>query len=85
MLDIVGKRIKTVMQSQGLTIQSLAKKLGISRNRLSDMLNGKNEPDYLDMKALRKVFDLSPVEAMWVFFPEDTCGAPPSYLTEADA
>ena len=40
---------------------------------------------YLDIKALRKVFDLSPVEAMWVFFPEDTCGAPPSCFTEADA
>lgn len=73
------------MQSQGLTIQSLAKKLGISRNRLSDMLNGKNEPDYLDMKALRKVFDLSPVEAMWVFFPEDACGSSPSCLAKPDA
>lgn len=84
MLEIVGQRIRIVMQKQGLTIQSLAKRLGISRNRLSDMLNGRKEPDYLDMKALRKVFDLSPVEAMWVFFPEDTSGEPPAWLIASE-
>lgn len=85
MLEIVGERIKTIMQKQGLTIQSIARKLGISRNRLSDMLNGKKEPDYLDMKALRKVFDLTPAEAMWVFFPEDASGSAPVWLFAHDA
>lgn len=84
MLEIVGQRIKTVMQKQGLTIQSLAKRMGISRNRLSDMLNGRKEPDYLDMKALRKVFNLDPAEAMWVFFPEDASGLPPAWLIASE-
>lgn len=70
MLTTVGQRLKMVMQKRSVTIQSLAKRLGISRNRLADILGNRNEPDYFDMKALRIALSLTPEEALWVFYPE---------------
>lgn len=70
MLDTAGQRLKAVMQARQMTNLALSQKLGISRNRLSGMLSDRQEFDYFDMKAMRKALELTPAEAMWVFYPE---------------
>lgn len=76
MLDMAGQRLQKVMQARRMTNLALAQKLGISRNRLSGMLAGRQEFDYFDMKAMRKALDLTPAEAMWVFYPEESTPRP---------
>lgn len=76
MLDTAGQRLKAVMQARQMTNLALAQKLGISRNRLSGMLADRQELDYFDMKAMRKALDLTPAEAMWVFYPEVPAARP---------
>ena len=76
MLDTAGQRLKAVMQARRMTNLALSQKLGISRNRLSGMLADRQELDYFDMKAMRKALDLTPAEAMWVFYPEEPATRP---------
>lgn len=76
MLDTAGQRLKVVMQARRMTNLALSQKLGISRNRLSGMLADRQEFDYFDMKAMRKALDLTPAEAMWVFYPEESAPRP---------
>lgn len=71
MLDTAGQRLQKVMQARRMTNLALSQKLGISRNRLSGMLADRQELDYFDMKAMRKALELTPAEAMWVFYPEE--------------
>ena len=76
MQDTAGQRLKAVMQARQMTNLALSQKLGISRNRLSGMLADRQEFDYFDMKAMRKALDLTPAQAMWVFYPEESADRP---------
>lgn len=80
MMETVGQRLKAVMHAREMTIISLAKLLGISRNRLSGILADRQELDYFDMKAMRKALNLTPAEALWVFYPEEPSASKPTWV-----
>ena len=56
--EIVGKRIKKLMEIKNITSQQLSKKMDIDINSLNKKLEGQEE-FYLDeMKKIQQIFDL---------------------------
>lgn len=53
---IVCKRLKGLMVENELTLQSLAEKIGVSENSLTQKINGHRGFWYWEMVAIAKVF-----------------------------
>lgn len=54
-----GKRLKELRLEKGLSQETLAKKLNVAFNTISDWENGKHEPDFKMLMTLARFFDVS--------------------------
>ena len=69
--EIVGKRIKKLMEIKNITSQQLSKKMDIDINSLNKKLEGQEE-FYLDeMKKIQQIFDLDIETVDELFFKEE--------------
>lgn len=69
--EIVGKRIKKLMEIKNITSQQLSKKMEIDINSLNKKLEGQEE-FYLDeMKKIQQIFDLDIKTVDELFFKEE--------------
>lgn len=69
--EIVGKRIKKLMEIKNITSQQLSKKMDIDINFLNKKLEGQ-EKFYLDeMKKIQQIFDLDIKTVDELFFKEE--------------
>ena len=69
--EIVGKRIKKLMEIKNITSQQLSKKMDIDINSLNKKLEGQEE-FYLDeMKKIQQIFDLDIKTVDELFFKEE--------------
>ena len=69
--EIVGKRIKKLMEIKNITSQQLSKKTDIDINSLNKKLEGQEE-FYLDeMKKIQQIFDLDIKTVDELFFKEE--------------
>lgn len=59
-MDTVGKRLKYVIKSQGLTQQEVADRFGIDRSLLSVLCNDKQKISKLMLYALKAEFNVNP-------------------------
>ena len=70
--EIVGKRIKKLMEIKNITSQQLSKKMDIDINSLNKKLEGQEE-FYLDeMKKIQQIFDLDIKTVDELFFKEES-------------
>lgn len=63
--------LKEVIQDRGIKITSLADKIGISRQSLSQKLNGEREFAQGEILAIKNNLRLSDEEFMLIFFNSD--------------
>lgn len=63
--------LKKVIQDRGIKITSLADKIGISRQSLSQKLNGEREFAQGEILAIKNTLYLSDEEFMQIFFSSD--------------
>ena len=69
--EIVGKRIKKLMEIKNITSQQLSKKMEIDINSLNKKLEGQEE-FYLDeMKKIQQIFNLDIKTVDELFFKEE--------------
>ncbi|MFR6659252.1 MAG: helix-turn-helix domain-containing protein [Clostridia bacterium] len=69
--EIVGKRIKKLMEIKNITSQQLSKKMDIDINSLNKKLEGQEE-FYLDeMKKIQQIFDLDIKQLMNYFLKKN--------------
>ena len=69
--EIVGKRIKKLMEIKNITSQQLSKKMDIDINSLNKKLEGQEE-FYLDeMKKIQQIFYLDIKTVYELFFKEE--------------
>jgi len=63
------EKLRAVMERNGDSITSLAKKMGISRQMLSAKLRKKRDFLIRDIQAIAKVYDLNEPQVTEIFFP----------------
>ena len=66
--EIIGNRIKIIMNNKGIKRSYLAKKLKISYNTLTNKLNGKSEFSAIQMSMLKELLNLDNELSINVFF-----------------
>ena len=66
--EIIGNRIKIIMNNKGIERSYLAKKLKISYNTLTNKLNGKSEFSAIQMSMLKELLNLDNELSINVFF-----------------
>ena len=66
--EIIGNRIKIIMNNKGIKRSYLAKKLKISYNTLTNKLNGKSEFSAIQMSMLKDLLNLDNELSINVFF-----------------
>lgn len=67
---INARILKSKMGYHGYNIESLANEMGVSRDTVSNLINGYNYPSYPLMNSLFYVLKLNPEEAKEIFFGE---------------
>ncbi len=55
----IGKKLKNTRLTEGLTQESVAEKIGVSRQTISNWENGKFYPDILNVIALSNLYSIS--------------------------
>lgn len=69
--EIVGKRVKELIQNRKINVEELAKELGISKKDLEDKLEGKEEFFVSEVINLTRLFQLDINTVNEIFFKED--------------
>lgn len=69
--EIVGNRIKQLMQKKNITIETFSKKIGIDIQKLNDKLEGKEEFYIDEMKNIKEIFELDEKSSDELFFKEN--------------
>ena len=69
--EIVGKRIKKLMEIKNITSQQLSKKMDIDINSLNKKLEGQEEIYLDEMKKIQQIFDLDIKTVDELFFKEE--------------
>ena len=69
--EIIGNRIKIIMNNKGIKRSYLAKKLKISYNTLTNKLNGKSEFSAIQMSMIKDLLNLDDKLSINVFFNPD--------------
>lgn len=70
--EIVGNRVKKLMEKNNLSTQELAKKMEIEPKVLENKLNGKEEFYLGEMTKIKNIFNLDVKECDELFFKEKT-------------
>ncbi|MDO5556484.1 MAG: helix-turn-helix transcriptional regulator [Clostridia bacterium] len=66
--EILGNRIKVLLEIRQIKRAYLAKKMNTSYNTLTKKLQGKREFDYMDMVKIVEVLELEPQLIFNLFF-----------------
>lgn len=66
--ELIGKRIKILLNNKGIKRCYLAKKMGISYNTLTSKLNGKGEFSAIQIAKIKKILELDDELAVNIFF-----------------
>ena len=66
--ELVGKRVKILMNCKGIKRSYLAKMMGISYNTLTSKLNGKTEFSIIQIEKIKKILDLNDEISANIFF-----------------
>ncbi len=66
--EIIGKRIKILMNNKEVKRNYLAKKLGISYNTLTNKLNGKSEFSAIQMSMIKDLLEMDDELSINLFF-----------------
>lgn len=69
--EIVGKRVKELMQNKKINVEELADKLGVSKKDLEDKLEGKEEFFVSEVINLTRLFHLDINTVNEIFFKEE--------------
>ncbi len=70
--EVVGKRVKKLMERNQIELQELANKMELTEIELNNKLEGKEE-FYLDeMMKIKTIFELDSSDCDELFFQEDT-------------
>lgn len=69
--EIVGSRIRELMQKQNISLQELADKIKIDTEKLNRKLQGKDEFYINEMEKIREVFGLDLKTFDQIFFKQD--------------
>lgn len=69
--EIIGKRIKLLMQKNNITIEKFSEQLGINIEKLKTKLEGKEEFYLNEMKKIKEIFKLDENASDELFFKED--------------
>lgn len=64
------EKIRGLVFSKYRTIREFSNAIGWQRNKSSRILNGSQEPDSGDMRAIAELFELSSEEFVDIFFEE---------------
>lgn len=67
-MGINSRLLESKMVLHGYNIKEFSKKLGVSRNTISNLLRGKYKPSYPLMLAIIQELKLTPQEAADIFF-----------------
>lgn len=62
------QKLRGLVFSKYKTIREFSDAIGWQRNKSSRILNGPQEPDSDDMRAVAELFELSPDEFVEIFF-----------------
>lgn len=68
MCYVNSNKLKGKMAENGFNIGTLAKEIGVSRDTISNVFNGKTKPSYLIINQLFFTLKLSPEEIINIFF-----------------
>lgn len=66
--ELIGKRIKMLLNTKGIKRCYLAKKMGISYNTLTSKLNGKGEFSAIQIVKIKNILELDDELAANIFF-----------------
>lgn len=66
--ELIGKRIKILMNDKGIKRSYLAKMMGISYNTLTNKLNGKGEFSAIQIVKLKDILELDDELSINIFF-----------------
>lgn len=69
--EIIGNRVKELMQKQNITIEQLSKKMDIDLRELNNKLEGKEEFYIDEMKKIKEIFELDEKSSDELFFKEN--------------
>lgn len=69
--ELVGKRIENLISNSEMTIEEVAKKIGIKTKKLHNKLEGKEEFYISEIIAITKLFNLDIDECEKIFFNKD--------------
>lgn len=70
--EIVGKRVRKLMENKNIEISELANKMDLKLEDLENKLNGKEEFYIDEMMKIKTIFQLESDECDELFFQEDT-------------
>ena len=59
-MNVVGKNIKKLRLSQGMTQEELAEKMFVTRQTISNWENGKSQPDLETLSVISSLFEVDP-------------------------
>ena len=66
--EIIGKRVKIIMNCKGIKRSYLAKMMGISYNTLTNKLNGKSEFSVIQISKIKQLLELNDELSANLFF-----------------
>ena len=69
--EVIGKRIKILINNKGIKRSYLAKKLKISYNTLTNKLNGKSEFSVIQISIIKDLLGLDNELSINIFFNPD--------------
>lgn len=68
--ELVGKRVKEMIENHHMTVDEFAKKMGLRKESLEIKLAGKEEFYINEMHKIKEIFHLNLEEVNALFFPK---------------